>query len=232
VTNTHSQDAPAGRQNHFVIPQEIRLHPKLDQATKFAWVYIWEQSNFRPDTIVTTIARLAADLGRSERAARRWIQCLAEAGLIEMVNSKRRGECVFYVNPPGEGLGTTPPPPSVHKPFGISGTDMPEEKEDCGGSGTDPPISPPSEEKEKFILERERAESAALEVIIAKKRAQMPPDALGISGDGIGFANSSQSRDINISQTVNSKQLEGSGNAVARSPEPPPPNLQALARLK
>jgi len=111
VQNNHSQNASEGRQNGVAIPKSIRLHSKLDQATKFSWVYIWEQSNFRPDTIVTTIARLAADLGRSERCARRWIECLAEAGLIEMVAPIKRGECVFYVNPPVEWEGTTPPPP-------------------------------------------------------------------------------------------------------------------------
>jgi len=225
VSNTHSQDAPAGGQNGVAIPKSIRLHPKLDQATKFSWVYVWEQSNFRPDTISTTIARVAADLGKSERAARRWIECLAEAGLIEMVTPVKRGECVFYVNPPPEWEGDTPPP-SVHKMFGISVPDMPELKEDCGVSVPDTPISPSSEEKEKFILARESADQLALKLLIEKRRAEMPRDPLGISGDGMVSANCEQLRDYKSLETVNSLQLKNTGNAVARPEEPPPPRAR------
>jgi len=111
MTSTHSENLPLARVVGSSIPHEIRHHPKLDQATKFTWVYIWELANFRPDTIVTSYSRLASDLGRTERCSRRWIQCLVEAGLIEMVDSKRKGELVFYVLPPQEWEGATPPPP-------------------------------------------------------------------------------------------------------------------------
>jgi len=110
MTSSHSENVSKARPIGFAIPYEIRHHPKLDQATKFTWVYIWELANFRPDTIITSYVRLAADLGKSEKSARRWIQCLAEAGLIEMIDAARRGECVFYVNAPVDWEGDTPPP--------------------------------------------------------------------------------------------------------------------------
>jgi len=115
VENTHSENNSFVRPIGFAIPYEIRHHPKLDQATKFSWVYVWELANFRPDTIITSYARLAADLGRTERCARRWIKCLVEAGLIEMVGSKRMGELVLYVVAPSTWEGDTPPPPPFTK---------------------------------------------------------------------------------------------------------------------
>ena len=68
MKNTSSENASLARGVGFAIPYEIRHHPKLDQATKFTWVYIWELANFRPDTIITSYARLASDLGRTEPA--------------------------------------------------------------------------------------------------------------------------------------------------------------------
>jgi len=110
VTNNHADSPSKDRPIGFAIPYEIRHHPTLDQATKFTWVYIWELANFRPNTIITSYVRLAADLGKSEKSARRWILCLADAGLIEMILPARRGECVFYVNAPAEWEGASPPP--------------------------------------------------------------------------------------------------------------------------
>jgi len=221
MTNNQSENLSSSRQIRFAIPVEIRNHPKLDQATKFAWVYIWELANFRPDTIITSIARLAADLGKSERAARRWIQCLAESGLIEMIPSSRRGECVFYVNPPAEWEGASPPP-SVHKVFGTSVPDMPEENEDCGTSGTDVPIYPTSEEKNKILSEKEKREDMALKLLIEQRRAQIPRESLGISVEGTESANCEQSGVINNSLTVNRIPYESDGNAEPRPAEPPP----------
>ena len=221
MTSNDAENLSVGRQIRFAIPKEIRLHPKLDQASKFAWVYIWEQSNFRPDTIVTTIARIAADLGKSERAARRWVQCLAECGLIEMVGTPRRGECVFYVNAPAEWEGASPPP-SVHKVFGVSGPNLPNENEDCGGSGTDPPISPISEEKNKFLSEQEKKEGMYLKLLIEQRQAEMPRDAFGVSVDGTESANCKPSGVINNSQTVNRTQCKSDDYAGTESAPAPP----------
>jgi len=108
--------------------------------------------------------------------------------------------------------------------FGTSVPDVPVSKEDCGTSVPDVPISPPSEEKEKFILDQERADQLALKLLIEKRRAQMPRDKLGISGDGIESANCEQSRDYKSLETVNSLQLENHGNAETSSaPEASPP---------
>jgi len=221
MTNNHSEKISSSPQTRFAIPVEIRHHPKLDQATKFAWIYIWELADFRPNTIITTVARLAAELGKSERAARRWIQCLAESGLIEMIEPSRRGECVFYVNSSGTWQGASPPP-SVHKVFGTSVPDMPNENQDCGTSGTDVPISLKSEEKNKFILEREKREGIALKLLIEKRQAKMPRDPLGISGIGTESANCQQSRVINNSMTVDRRPSESDGNAEPQTPELPP----------
>ncbi len=217
----HSENVSKSPPIGFAIPYEIRHHPSLDQATKFTWVYIWELANFRPDTIITSYVRLAADLGKSEKSARRWIKCLAEAGLIEMIEPARRGECVFYVNAPVDWEGDTPPP-SVHKLFGKSVPDLPDSEDDCGKSVPDSPISPDSEEKNKFLSEEEKAADMALKLLIAERRAQMPRDPLGISGIGTESANCKQSRVLNNSKTVNSKQAESDGIAVPRSAESPP----------
>jgi len=121
------------------------------------------------------------------------------------------------------GREPPPPPPSVHKVFGESVPDSPDLKEVCGESGTDPPISPDSEEKKKILSEEEKAQDRALNLLIEHRRAQMPRDPLGISDIGTESANCELSREFKTLQTVDSQQCESAGNAEP-SGEPPPPH--------
>jgi len=77
-------------------PAEILQHRTIRGEAKLLWLWLWEQAGFRPNTLSINPAAVAAALGGSERAARRWVESLEAARLIEIVD-RAPGVITLYV---------------------------------------------------------------------------------------------------------------------------------------
>jgi len=90
-------------------PAEVLEHRSLRGEAKLLWLWLWEQAGFRPNTLAVNAAAAAAALGGSERAARRWIESLEAARLIEIVH-RAPGVITLYVQRPGAPAVVRPDP--------------------------------------------------------------------------------------------------------------------------
>lgn len=86
------------------IPSEIRRLPTktLGPALKLAYALLWSLAGNRPSVVETTAVALAAELGASERAGRKWITELEKVGLLELEPSRTKGVLNIYVHAPGD----------------------------------------------------------------------------------------------------------------------------------
>lgn len=97
----------------------------IGAASKLAFMYLWELAKRRPARIVITLVDLGATYGRSTRAAKKWLDELKKAGLIDRVDHDHvRGRVemdVLHPNPgqreplppdPQQRLPLTYPPPA------------------------------------------------------------------------------------------------------------------------
>lgn len=198
------------------IPSSIRNHPKLDQATKFLWVYIWELADFRPNTVTTTPARLAAGAGTSERSVIRQLTKLLHSGLIEHVVPPRRGESVYYIHSPKEWeirYATV----SENVVCGKVVPNPPIQNQETGRAVPGLPNTPPLEKDSEEISEQEAADLALLTREIARKQATMPSDSIGGFALGTAHANRTQSKESLNQDTVDCRLLAQGAPPVEES---------------
>jgi len=198
------------------IPESIRLHPKLDQASKLCWVFLWEQADFRPNTINTTPARIGAALGQSERSAKRWLAKLQEAGCLELVDQPKRGEWLFYVSAM-HAWENTLGIPAAQLSIGTSGPNPPIQNQETGNAVPGLPNTPPLEKDSEEISDQEAASLALLTREIARKQASMPSDRIGGFGLGTAHANRTQSKESLNQDTVDCRPLAQGAPPVEES---------------
>jgi len=225
------------------IPQSIALHPKLNQAAKFLWVHLWQKAGFHANSVSTTPAAIASQIGGSDRAATRWIESLADSGLIEFVARPRRGGWVVYVNEPPThefvvvdvsgpaGSQNTLP---GHEPTGDFAPKTPQANEQPVINAAK---SPEVSEGEILSLEsavRESKDAYLLMKMIEERREVTGIKPTGENAAGIENANCKQSI-VNINNTtIDSKQFaqsvplqEKKSESIAPDPSPHPLNHPA-----
>jgi hypothetical protein len=107
----------------------------LRGESKLAAMFLRHLAGYRPQTLQVAPAELAAELGASDRAARRWLTNLAEVGLIEILDRPGRGTWTLYVQDPAEAAG----PKAVHADPQARLFDVDDRP---GGSAPEPAASP------------------------------------------------------------------------------------------
>ncbi len=83
-----------------VWPAAIVRRLKVRGEAKLAALWLWQLAGFRPGSVVTSTVAIAAELGGSDRAARRWLFSLVDAGFLTVVDRDRDGCLHLYVNDP------------------------------------------------------------------------------------------------------------------------------------
>ena len=86
-------------------------HPRIGQATKFAFALLWIHAGCRPGQICITTRHLGHALGRSARTAAGWLSELKKHGLIEITDRDKCGVLHLMVYRPSPGGGETTPLP-------------------------------------------------------------------------------------------------------------------------
>jgi DNA-binding transcriptional ArsR family regulator len=75
----------------------------LGPAAKLAYLWLWQQLGGAPGKISLTYGELGAALGKSPRAAQKWLDALRERGLVEVIDhDDRRGVLHLYVEAPDD----------------------------------------------------------------------------------------------------------------------------------
>ncbi len=125
-------------------------HKVAGAAVKLAYLWLYNEAGWRPNTIIVSPKALGTALGRSDRQGRDWIEKLVNLGLIELGQyDERRGvfEVHVYLPQAGEPMGK-PPDPQKPLPFGPSSDPPPArridaEKDHAGVLAPKPPQEPP-----------------------------------------------------------------------------------------
>jgi hypothetical protein len=74
----------------------------IGEATKWAFALLWDLAGRRPGTIIVSPRELGPVFGRSDSAARDWLERLVRHGLIEEISRESNGQRAIYVNAPGD----------------------------------------------------------------------------------------------------------------------------------
>lgn len=96
--------------------QVVKVWPGLRAEPKACWCYLWqERCRRKPDTVWVSYAELAADQGKSDRSARRWIETLVRTGLVAITEEAPNRVRLFVKEPrevcpdrPGRGSTELP----------------------------------------------------------------------------------------------------------------------------
>lgn len=83
-----------------VWPAAIVRHLNVRGESKLAALFLWQLAGFRPGSVATSSVAIAAELGGSDRAARRWLDSLVDVGFVTLVDRDRDGCLHLYVNDP------------------------------------------------------------------------------------------------------------------------------------
>ena len=76
----------------------LRRDSRIGPAVRGCFEWLWHVAGGRADYIVVTTKRIAYDFGVERRAVEKWLDKLAEYGLIEIIDrDKRRGSIHLYV---------------------------------------------------------------------------------------------------------------------------------------
>ncbi|MHC4715897.1 MAG: hypothetical protein ACYS5V_02930 [Planctomycetota bacterium] len=98
----------------------LDLDPDIGPAVKWAFAMLWHAAGAKPDKLCISAAWLGQVAGRrSPRAARKWIDKLVAHGLLEILDTDRRGVMTCYVyrpNPPAT-MPPAAPDPQARLPF-------------------------------------------------------------------------------------------------------------------
>lgn len=106
----------------------------IGPAVKLAFLDLWDLAGGRPGHVVTTAAAWASRLGRDARTARDWLDALAAADLVDVVDRSRRGVYQVYVYQPAPGQREERPDPQQRLPLAV--------EEDQPAQRTFPPEEP------------------------------------------------------------------------------------------
>jgi len=101
-------------------PVALRRWPGLAGQAKPAALYLWSMAGGGDRRVVITCASLAAEIGASERAARRALDALADAGLGHAVDSAG-GRVTWHVADPDQAARARDRrgrEPATEEPFG------------------------------------------------------------------------------------------------------------------
>ena len=147
----------------------------IGAASKLAFMYLWELAKRRPARIVITLVDLGATYGRSSRAAKKWLDELKKAGLIDRVDHDQvRGRVEMDVLHPNPGQREPlPPDPQQRLPLTFP---PPAETSDVTAQKRPTPV-----ETSDVCAPKGRTFVHRLDVS-AQERPTKPPDPIGKEG--------------------------------------------------
>ena len=156
------------------IPRHLLQHTKIGEPAKLAYIWLWNEAQGRPATIRTTKAQLAAALGRSERAAGRWLNALTTIGTIQILDSNHGTLTIFVdeIEPPDKPKVARAEPQNEIN-FGVS----------VGETAAITPAEPPHPLSEPSVTSK-----ALLPMLMSYKAP--PSDCLSDGTDGDNAADS------------------------------------------
>ena len=227
-----------------MIPESIGLHPRLNQAAKFLWIHLWQKAGFFPNTVTTSPAAIASQIGGSERAAHRWLKSLEDSGLIEFSAKPRRGSWKLYINSPPTHdlivLDSADPDGSQillpgHEPTGDSVPKTPEGNQERGVFGAETPDEKHAEIISLHSAIQQEKEADTLTQLIEERRRVTGIKPEGDFEVGTRDANCKLSKVDNYIPTMNREQLaqpapNSEKKSEIQSSEPIPPPLGHPAR--
>jgi len=139
--------------------------PSIGAASKLAFLRLWEAAGKEPGEIMISLADLGHAYGRSRRAARKWIDELAAAGLVQIDDhDDRRGRVYLTVWSPHPGRRERRPDLQQRLPLSFDRPELAEPAPRSEGNRAD--VSAP-----KGPSEADRAD------VTARKGPPKPPRA-------------------------------------------------------
>ena len=103
--------------------KRVLRDPGMGAATKLCFAHLWRLAGCRPGHIVISLYDLGASLGRSGRAASKWIGELVSADLVEVrEHDKRRGRMQIFLFSPNPGHAERAPDPQRRLPLDPAGS--------------------------------------------------------------------------------------------------------------